>query len=214
MHILRYVSFSALLLLLTACSTLLSPPPTTQVTSTLHHLSWQQRQKQLRTIKSWYIQGAIGITHNNKTDIASFSWQNKLRSYLINIYGPMHLSNVQISGDDTHATLLQSSGGKMQADSPEELLQRRLGWNLPIANLNYWIRSLPAPTSSTNPKVKASELQFDQDNHLIKLTQQDWQIIYSDYKSVNNVDLPSKIYLFTPQLRIKIVIKTWLEIGA
>lgn len=198
------ITMLLLLFTLVGCA-VISPQPATPIAA--RHLNWQQRQKQLQAIKNWNIKGAISITYNNKTDMASFSWKNNWHSYWIDIFGPLHLGSVQINGNENGAVLQQSSSGKIvRAATPEDLLQQQLQWPLPISNLNYWIRALPSP-------AKATALQFDSDHHLTSFTQQNWQIIYNAFQTVNGVDLPTKIYLTTPELRIKIVIKQWAEVG-
>jgi len=173
----------------------------------LHYLKWQDRKKQLNAVENWYIQGSLGLTYNNKTEIVTFEWRKAHKNYLVNIYGPLRLGSVQISGDDRQAILLQSSGRKSLASTPEELMQQQLGWNLPLYNLNYWIRALTAPASQLVPEP--STVKFDADNHLINFTQEDWLITYSDFRVFSGIDLPTKIHLRSPQLHAKIIIKNW-----
>lgn len=186
------------LILLGACSTM-TPPP---ATSSLHNLSWSERQQQLHTLTAWNIRGSLSITYNEKTDLASFEWQKKQDNYFINIHGPMNIANTNIIGSNNQVVLQQASGKQIEAATAEELMQQQLGWSLPLNNLNYWIRGLPTP------HINARSL-FDSYNHIQNMTQQDWQITYADYSSFSGIDLPTKIYLISPQLRAKIVIKQW-----
>jgi len=171
----------------------------------LHNLSWSERQKQLRTLNTWNVSGSLSTTYNNKTNIAAFEWNNNQDNYSINIHSAMNLVSVKIIGDSKKVVLLQSSGKRAEAASAEELMLHQLGWSLPIKNLNYWIRGLPAPRSAQ------TTLQFDSYQHLQKMTQQNWQITYASYGVFSGIDLPTKIYLTSPQsqLQAKIVIKQW-----
>jgi len=51
--------------------------------------------------------------------------------------------------------------------------------------------------------------KFDGYNHLLLLQQQNWQIEYADFQAIKHIDLPTKILLINPTLRVKIVIKRW-----
>jgi outer membrane lipoprotein LolB len=184
---------------LNACTTVPKPQPTK---TNLHYLSWTDRKAQLRMLDNWHISGSLSITYNNKTDLASFDWQKNHDVYTINIYGPMNLASAKIMGNANHVTLQKSSGEKTEASTAEELMQHQLGWALPVNNLNYWIRGLPTPG------INARSV-FDDYNHLSSIAQQEWQIIYVSYDSFANIDLPTKIYLNSPQLHAKIVIKRW-----
>ena len=197
--------YSLLLLLcclfLSACS-FVSPETTTN----LHYLSWQQRQAELSTIKSWDIQGSLGITYDGKTDIVSFEWQNTGQNYTIDIHSPLNLASVHIAGD-AHRVMLWKSGKRcITAATAEELMQDQLGWSLPISSLVYWIRALPSP---------ASPIEFqalDEYNHLMQLQQSGWTIQYLSFMPVDEVDLPTKMVVQSSQVRCKIAIKKWTTI--
>jgi outer membrane lipoprotein LolB len=63
----------------------------------------------------------------------------------------------------------------------------------------YWVRAIPSP------KVVVKGSSFDQYNHLISLSQFGWRIRYADFKSINSMDLPTKIYMDSPNLHVKMV---------
>jgi outer membrane lipoprotein LolB len=240
--VLRGAVLGAALLALSGCGlfTRQAAQQATSPTAELHHMQWSARQRQLQEITDWNIQGALGITYKNKTEILSFSWQRQQPNYRINLHGPMHLASIHISGDANSATLQKSATNTITASSPEELLRQQVGWELPLSNLNYWIRGLPMPTANSasmlnpsNQQQAAAKLKFDAYNHLVQLIQDGWQINYSNFRSFNGIDLPTKIYLryastpatasaapshsttsitTTPpssQLLIKLVIKKW-----
>ena len=81
-------------------------------------------------------------------------------------------------------------------------MQQVLGWQLPVTNLYFWVRGLPAPNSSASTT-------FDPYHHLIELEQQGWQIQYERYTAIQGIDLPSKLRLKRGQLQVKIVISSW-----
>lgn len=192
-------------LLLSACATIKPAQPTE--TPTFHKISWQKRQAALAKIDTWTISGSIGATHNNKTDIASFDWKNiKNNCYVINMHSPLNLKTIRITGDDNETILWTTQTQKIIAKTPEELLISQLGWSIPISNMIYWIKALPAPHVS---KI----MQFDEYNHLTTLEQQGWQIHYSNFTAVNGIDLPYKIYFTNNELNIKMVVKNW-QIGS
>ena len=85
---------------------------------------------------------------------------------------------------------------------PKFSLVKETGWNLPVSDLAYWIRGLPAPGSEA---VK----HFDQFHHLIELDQKGWRIQYLRYSNVNQIDLPTKIFMNYPRMSVKIVINSW-----
>ncbi len=107
-----------------------------------------------------------------------------------------------IDSDGKNVRLQSANGHDNAATSAEALMQTELGWSLPLSNLYFWVRGLPAPNS-------AATKAYDTYNHLTKLTQQNWAIDYLRYTGVNNVDLPSKIYLNNDDIHVRIIISKW-----
>jgi outer membrane lipoprotein LolB len=182
---------------LAACSTL-------KPQETLHYLDWQNRQIQLRQIHSWELNGALSINYRNKSNLASFTWQQNLQNYFITLHGPLNLGSACIVGSAKGVYLQHHGNQIVSAHTPEELIYKQFGWSLPISNLQYWVFALPAPG-----QVKSQ--QFDAYNHLIKLQQQDWTIEYLNFCNINGIDLPQTIKMKHANgiINIKFVLKTW-----
>jgi len=184
------------MLLLNGCAALQSQP------QNYHQLTWHDRNIQLNKFDKWDAEGKLSISYQGETDIASFNWQQNKNNYLINISSPLNIIHFSINGDNTQVTLAKSKTEIYTATNPEKLLQQQIGWQLPISNLMYWIKAIAAPKISYQAK-------FDIYNHLVNLKQQGWIIHYSDFNSVNNIDLPTKIMLQNSELKIKISVKNW-----
>lgn len=184
-------------IMLAGCTSL-KVPSVGQIT--YHKQSWQQRRNALTKIRHWAIDGAFSIQQTGRSAIASYDWKQTGGSYNIRIHSSLNIYTADISGKPGYVTL-QQSNKRYSARTPEQLMQRQLGWHLPISNLFYWMRGLPAPG-----KYKA---KFDTFGHLIYLQQAGWSVQFSKYLPVGNVDLPRTLQLHSKQLAVKIVIKHW-----
>lgn len=189
--------FCLSVVLLTGCATV--PDATTPYNQTLPRA---QRIQTLSQIKAWHINGAIAITHQDKHDSASVSWQQWPTYYTISFFGPLGVGGATLTGDAQDVTLTQNNGQTLKAKNPEALLQKALGWTLPVDALYYWIRGLSAPGS---PKTT----QLDTYNHLRILQQQGWTLHYLRYTGINGHDLPSLLTLQRDALFVKIVVSQW-----
>lgn len=164
-------------------------------------MSWQARQHQLHPIQHWTINGAMGINMPNYAQAASMVWQQQARDYQVSLFGPFGVGRTTLTGTPTAVTLL-ASGKQYKAKTPEKLMQEVLGWQLPVTNLYFWVRGLPAPNSPATTT-------FDAFHHLTELKQQGWKILYLRYTAIKGVDLPSKLVLQHGQLQVKFVIAKW-----
>ena len=90
----------------------------------------------------------------------------------------------------------------VSARTPEALLQKEMGWSIPVRNMFYWMRGMSAP----GPKHE----RFDKYGHLVALAQQGWGMQFFSYRTVEGFDLPSKIVMkHSGGLHITIVMKKW-----
>ena len=187
---------------LSGCSTLqgLFGPPAKPALNRPQSAS--ERGLKIQKIQRWRAQGAISIASNRKTHVGAFKWRQSGSWYQFQFSGPMNLAAWRLSGRPGHVELYQSADKRWVARTPEALMEKTLGWSMPLANFRYWSRGLAAPGIPANSRR-------DRFGHLIFLDQQGWQIHYLSYQASGNTDLPRKIVFASPRARLKIVIKKW-----
>ena len=186
------------LALLSGCTTLSLPSgPQTA----FKKQSWQQRQQTLKKVQRWNIDGAFSIRQPGNSSIANYEWQQVGKSYNIRIHSSLGIYSVAINGRPGRITLRRSNNQSFSARSPEQLMQQQLGWRLPLSDLFYWLRGLPAP-GKYRPR-------FDPYGHLVDLQQQGWHVQFSQYVTVNKVDMPRILQLQSGNLIVRIAIKHW-----
>jgi len=166
-----------------------------------HNLPWPERQAQLTALNQWNAQGSIGAHSVEKGWNASFNWQQQPNDYTIQIFGPLGINRIQLAGNSQQVTL-QTASQTYNATSPELLIQQQLGWKLPVSNLYYWLRGLPAPNSRFTRS-------FDMNHHIVHLQQDGWDLKYLRYLSIKGIDLPDRILLSNSRWQIRIVVTDW-----
>jgi outer membrane lipoprotein LolB len=199
MKILKFCIFIFFAFSLISCATLREQPE-----SLNQSLSWQERATALAKIKSWNINAVMAIhTHaDSESGTAHLQWQQHQQNYSLLLYGPLGMDAIKIEGHPGKVFLATADGKKFNAQTPELLLAQQTGWQLPVSNLYYWVRGLPA-------KNTPARMQFDAYHHLVHLNQQGWTIDFLRYNAVNQVDVPTKIILENWRMKIKIVISQW-----
>lgn len=175
----------------------------TEFATTQKSIPWETRKVQLEEIQTWDVKGSVSIQYQQKTDIASLTWQQRgQRHYNLVLSGPLNIGRVEITGTPERVTFRQ--GEKFaSASSPETLMIEQLGWQIPVSNLYYWLRGLPSTGGAPN-------LQFDTLGRISHLTQQGWSVEYLEYMELKGVSLPRKIYLTHPTLKVRLVIRQWV----
>ncbi len=162
----------------------------------------KDRQQALLDLKTWNISGKVAIHSNTDSITASLSWQQSYGNYTISLFGPLGTNSLTLKGQPGKVILESSDGKKAIANTPEQLVAQQSGWKLPISNLYYWVRGLPAPNSS-------AQKSYDPYHRLTQLTQAGWQIQFLSYTTAHGIDLPTKIFMNHSGLNIKIIITEW-----
>jgi len=166
-------------LVLSGCASVITPPSHQRVIPT----------------QNWLLQGKIGVKTPEQTGSASVYWQQQGDIYHIRFFGPLGIGAIELNGKPDQVTYTDNYGKIYQSDSAEMLLKQNTGWQIPVNNLKYWIRALPAPQM-------ISKKTYDSQHQLVSLEQQGWKIDYLRYQN----HLPSLIQLARPEINLRIVI--------
>ena len=186
---------------LSACSSLTPEPE--PVTDT--DISWEDHLARLQTIDAWEVTGKAGIRDSKTRHSASLAWQQQEEFFNIELTGPLGQGGARITGSPRGIEILAAGEAPIYSNSPEALMEDRLGWRFPLNDLPFWMKGQPAPGSEYTPV-------FDT-NRLKSLQQNNWQINYLRYTSRDGIPLPGKIVLNQGNLRITLIAKEW-QIGA
>ena len=198
MRFLSLVTLSALLAL-SGCSQF---PSKEQLSGSGHASSWQAHKQQIAPLDAWQINGKLGIRSEQESGSAILFWLQRQDYFDIHLSGPLGQGSTRLTGRQGAVSLEIASRGTFKATTAEALMQQQLGWSLPVENLLWWVRGLPAPHSK-------SHVQLNDDSLLATLEQDQWLVEYLSYRNENGLQLPERIKLTGAGLNITLVIKQW-----
>lgn len=198
----RFSSFLilGLLFVLSGCSNLTSQE---QLIGSGQATLWNTHKQQIAPLDAWQISGKLGIRSEQESGSAVLFWLQRQDYFDIRLSGPLGQGSTRLTGREGAVSLEIANRGIFQATSAQDLMQQQLGWSLPVENLLWWVRGLPAPHSK-------SQVQLDSNSLLARLEQDNWQVEYLSYRSENGLQLPERIKLSGAGLNITLVIKEWL----
>lgn len=147
--------------------------------------------------------GAIALNNNGKGWNAGLIWaQQGPNAYNIRLTGPLGGKTVIITKQGSIVTY-QEGSKVIKANNESELLAQKANMHLPVHNLYYWVRGIPAPGSVSFSKK-------DNFNNYAVISQDGYTITYPQYNTKKNgVRLPRTVKITKQNLTIKIVIKSW-----
>jgi outer membrane lipoprotein LolB len=165
--------------------------------------AWQEHQFALQKIEEWNLKGRLAVDAIKEAWTGTLRWTQEGDKFEILWLAPFGQGSVELRGNHEIVILQLPKEEPMAAASAEEILETRLGWSLPVSGLRYWLLGLPAP------ELPVANLSLDPSGRLLRLSQGGWKIRYLGYKQVNHYELPGKVFLNNPKLRLRLVIDHW-----
>lgn len=199
MKLMRNLLVRALALLLTGCAGL---GPQESVEGPGNAEDWKTHKAHVSEIDGWQISGKIGIQAPRDSGSGTLFWLQRQDYFDIRLSGPLGRGATRLTGRPDAVALEVAGQGRFEADSPEALVESQLGWQLPVSNLLWWVRGLPAPDSR-------SRIAVDANGRLASLEQDGWDVQYLGYIEDDGYSLPNRIKLAGRDLKITLVVKDW-----
>ncbi|WP_292807995.1 lipoprotein insertase outer membrane protein LolB [Methylotenera sp.] len=198
MHLIRLLLVLSVATCLSAC---VSAPKQVAVSaeSILRNQNHLQRNAE---IHQFQLRGRIGVQTNSKGFSGNLSWDHGANSDDIALFSPLGSQVAQITASSEKITLTDANGKQQAATNAETLTYQTLGWSLPLSGLADW--SLGRPSKSP---IEAST--WDEQGLLTTLNQDGWKIELSNYAEQNGYLLPSKIFLKSDQVNLKLLVENW-----
>lgn len=184
-----------LFLLLAGCAQL---PPKKQLEPL-----WKVHQTVVKPLEQWILQGRIVISNEREAWNAQIIWQQHAKHYRLVFNSPMGQGAMRLEGNDHQAVLFTADNRTLVASDPEALIADVMDVEIPVMNLHYWIRGLPA---QDDPLVS---YQLNAQGYLSALQQANWKVDFKRYIDIEGIDLPDKIFMKNRDYEVRIVISSW-----
>lgn len=166
--------------------------------------SWEVRQTQLEALTHWSLSGKLAVITPDERNSVNIYWQQSDQDFEINLSTFLGLRVLDIKKSNYETVIIDNDGNRYRSDNSEQLIHELSGMSIPVEHLQQWIKG--NPTKAT--------YQLDEHQQVTTLSGGEgsselWSINYSDYRWVNNVNLPHKLQLTRGNIRLKFVISNW-----
>lgn len=164
--------------------------------------NWQARRNVLAALHTWEFTGRIGVLDADESHSSRIRWRQDKDDYVINLWGTLNVGATELTGRPGAVVLEQAGEPPLRARSAEGLIYEQLGYELPVTQLSYWIKGIPAPGSQ-------AQTDFNAEHHLVALQQDGWSVQYMAYTNYGAESLPTRIRIEKPPLRLDFVRLDW-----
>ena len=184
----------ALATLLSGCRTVPGPPA--------HSESWEVRRAALQGRAHFQIKGRVAVAAGQDGFSATLHWVQDGPQSQIDLDGPLGVGGMRVTSDGSTLSLINAHGERLDSEAARAELRTRLGFDVPLSSLRYWILGVP------DPATPAPE-GLDVDRRLASLQQNDWQIEFADYVAVKGEWLPGRMTLRRAEVRVRLIVDHW-----
>jgi outer membrane lipoprotein LolB len=160
--------------------------------------SWEQRLGELQHAGPWQLDGRAAVAVGTQGWQASLTWLQRDDVTEAHLSGPFGIGALVLTRTPQGVSL----NGAPPSDAVVAQLQERLGFDLPLADLRYWLLGVPNPAS-------AYQLASNAQNRARQLQQSGWTIDYDRYAPVAADVLPAHLVLSRDAVRVRIAVDHW-----
>lgn len=171
---------------------------------------WADRTRQLSQFDQWELSGKLAVRQPTDSGTALINhWIQNGEAYDLALSSSfLGMGSTSLKGVPGFIELTLPNGDSYRSNEPEELVEAATGWQLPLENLVWWIRGLPAPGGDFR-------LLFDENNQLAIIRQSGWEIRYDRWQDflAGYPELPARITALKGEKRVRMVIGQWRGLG-
>lgn len=149
------------------------------------------------------LSGRVLVSYDGRAFSSGLRWQHGPGRDEIWLLTPIGQTLAHIVNEPDGATLTGADQRQHRAVSVDSLTRQALGWELPLARLQYWVRGEIAPGSAPGT------VERDANQRLIRLEQHGWRIVFANYPLEEHEGLPRRLDLARDAHEIRLVIDAW-----
>lgn len=196
MMYLRYSVVVALVLVLAACAPAIVRPDAALLAAQ------SARETQLAGHETWTIRARLGVSDGHHGGSGSLVWVRRGSHFDFELQAPVTGRSFRLHGGPGQVQLDGLNQGSLYGSDARGLLQQAVGWQVPMPQLDYWVRGMRAPGSP-------AQLLFGTDGLPQRLGQDGWTVEYRDWYPDTNPAMPRRVFASRGDDRVRMVISSW-----
>lgn len=163
------------------------------------------REQQLADHNHWTLRAHLGVSDGHNGGSGTLTWERDGDRFTFTVRAPITGRSFRLSGGPDGAVLEGLDQGTVRGRDAQALLDRVLGWHIPVAPLHAWVRGLRASLDEG-----PATLRFNADGLPSLLEQDGWTVEYRDWYGDRDPPLPRKVYAAHGDYHVRLSIQSWL----
>jgi outer membrane lipoprotein LolB len=191
----KCLSIALIFLFLSACS---QTPDLT-----LKNEPWEDHIEKIEKIENWTLSGKLAIISPKERHSLNIFWEQKGDNAHLILTTFLGTTVLDVKKNNKITQITDHNNKRYFSNDSKSLIKQLLGMDLPIKQLQQWIKGNPTQAS----------FELNSDNLLLSLQEKTkaspWIASYKSYRTIKNINLPYRIQLKRNNLRLKFAISKW-----
>lgn len=162
---------------------------------------WPEQRAALEKLDRYGLTGRVAVAAQGQGFSASLRYHQDPQGSNLALDGPLGIGGlrVDIAGDEI--AIATSRGEKLDGQAARDELERRLGFQLPLAELRWWLLGIPAPGEHTLNQGGSGEIR--------DFTQNGWRVSINARAAGLGFALPQRLTAEREGARLKLLVENW-----
>ena len=165
--------------------------------------AWRARASALSRFQTWTLLGSLIVRSGGEASRVTMRWRRTRDACFLRFTTPFGAGLLEIEGSADGVEARFADGRRTRAASPEALLEREIGWSVPLAGLRHWIVGAVAPGGAP------SSIELDDRGRLARLEQAGWTVVYERYGGIDDLALPERVWFSNASVAATVTVRRW-----
>jgi outer membrane lipoprotein LolB len=155
-------------------------------------------------LTAWVAAGRLAVAAGGEGASGGFVWRQQGAETRLQVRGPLGAGAFEIASDGGQLSITDAAG-QVAGAAAHDALRRRLGTDLPLASLRYWMIGLPDPTATGRvTESPTAPLRI--------IDQHGWTIAYDAFVTSDGLSLPARVTATSGDVRLRLTVSDWADL--
>ena len=158
-------------------------------------------------LPAWTASGRMALAANGEGGSGSFTWRQRSAEATLSLRGPLGAGAIEVVTDGRTLAVTDAEGRHVGDERAQAMLRQRLGTELPLNELRFWMLGVAAPGSAANVADAATAPRR-------VIEQSGWRIDYDSFQAAAGYSVPERFTATQGAVRLKVIVDDWRIDGA
>jgi outer membrane lipoprotein LolB len=149
----------------------------------------------------------MALAANGEGGSGSFTWRQRSAEATLSLRGPLGAGAIEVVTDGRTLAVTDAEGRHLGDERAQAMLRQRLGTELPLNELRFWMLGVAAPGSAASVADAATAPRR-------VIEQSGWRIDYDSFQAAAGYSVPERFTATQGAVRLKVIVDDWRIEGA